>query len=121
MTSPPLPPLPMTAQPRKSLGQTGELAEPISGPPVDTPAVRPSSLFPPPILSIPGGCWLTNYEPRGIIASAYDGTIRIEHNSSGTTASGDLYSRPSMFVSGVGFVLLPAPNPANGIPIQPRS
>jgi hypothetical protein len=82
--------------------------------------------FPPPwwprIHFINAGAWLVNYEPY-TGSFAYDGTIRVENNPAGRTASGDLYQRP-------GFIIpipprrwtnLAPPNPADGIPIQSKS
>ena len=66
------------------------------------------------------GCWLINYKPLNSPFVAYDGTMRVENRSSGRMASGDLYQRPRVFVSPPhgGPLLGPAPDPANGIPVQ---
>src|SRR5438874_7783627 len=75
--------------------------------------------------TIRGGCWLVNYEPSGASFVAYDGTMRVEHNASGTTASGDLYQRPVIFLPSPPprpprRIMLPPPSPVHGIPIQGR-
>ncbi|KAJ6131681.1 hypothetical protein N7471_006896 [Penicillium samsonianum] len=77
------------------------------------------------IRSVRHGCWLVNFQPVGSPLVAYDGTIRVEVNTGGRTASGDLYQRPIIMLppqpghpSGV-TVLGPRPSPAGGIPIQP--
>ncbi|KAE8306219.1 hypothetical protein BDV41DRAFT_559404 [Aspergillus transmontanensis] len=81
----------------------------------------------PRIRSVRQGCWLVNFQPIGSPLVAYDGTIRIEANAGGRTASGDLYQRPIIILppqpdhpSGV-TVLGPRPSPAGGIPIQPSN
>jgi len=68
------------------------------------------------------GAWLVNYEPFND-RFAYDGTIRIENNAQGRTASGDLYQRPG-FLSPIPprrWFNLPPPKPTDGIPIQAKS
>ena len=73
------------------------------------------------------GCWLLGYRPAGASLVAFDGTMRVECHSAGRTASGDLYQRPVAFLPnppplrGRTPVLLPAPNPASGIPVLARS
>jgi hypothetical protein len=86
--------------------------------------------------SIRCGCWLISYRPTGLQTVAYDGTLRVECHSDGRTASGDLYQRRLLLIREpmplprprFGPVLPapvpllgPAPNPAKGIPILPRS
>ena len=68
------------------------------------------------------GAWLINYEPYNE-RYAYDGTLRIEKHPAGRTASGDLYQRPGFFspIPPRQWFNLSPPNPANGIPIQPKS
>ncbi|KAI9765622.1 MAG: hypothetical protein M1839_005416 [Geoglossum umbratile] len=100
---------------------------PLAGPLKSQPALTiPSWTFP--FKIIRGGCWLVNYEPTGALLVAYDGTIRIEHNAGGTTASGDLYQRPIITLPSfpplpprppIRF-MLPPPSPTGGIPIQSR-
>ena len=104
-----------------SFGPFGGLLPPPQFPPFP-PIPRPFPPFPT-IRLLRGGCWLTNYEPIGSSSIAYDGTIRIEHNQSGTTASGDLYQRPFFQIPSLPprVVLLPPPSPTNGIPNQARS
>ncbi|KFY24778.1 hypothetical protein V491_02018 [Pseudogymnoascus sp. VKM F-3775] len=69
------------------------------------------------------GAWLINYQPVGSPYVAYDGTIRVEDIAGGRRASGDLYQRPTIripFPPPIGIsIMLPPPNPSNGIPIQP--
>jgi hypothetical protein len=79
------------------------------------------------------GCYLANYTPNGVALSSFDGTIRVECHDAGRTASGDLYQRPiifvpigsysplSPFITPYQLVLGAPPNPANGIPVLPRS
>ena len=82
------------------------------------------------------GCYLANFKPTSGALISYDGTIRVECNSSGRTASGDMYQRPIIFlppvISGINVgsypilyspraVLTSGPNPAAGIPILSRS
>ncbi|KAI9774129.1 MAG: hypothetical protein M1840_005222 [Geoglossum simile] len=97
---------------------------PLAEPPILQPGIGPRP-WPIPFRTIRGGCWLVNYEPTGVRLVAYDGTIRVEHNAGGTTASGDLYQRPVAIVPRPppfppSTVMLPPPNPTGGIPIQPR-
>jgi len=73
--------------------------------------------------TVRSGCWLASFKPNQSPLRAYDGTIRVEANAAGRTASGDLYQRPIVLIPpGSGRptpVLRPPPNPAAGIPIQP--
>lgn len=84
--------------------------------------------------SLRAGCYLINYTPKTPLLTSFDGTIRVEAHSAGRTASGDLYQRPVIFLPTPvpqppaplpaptpNPILLPAPNPANGIPILPRT
>lgn len=88
------------------------------------PFPPPPTPFPPPLpplRSLRGGCWLINYEPVPNSSVKYDGTIRVEHNSSGTTASGDLYQRPvltqpSLPPNPPTVITLPPPSPRGGFP-----
>ncbi|MCX6678682.1 MAG: hypothetical protein NTU95_12185 [Methanothrix sp.] len=76
--------------------------------------------------SLKCGCYLVNYTPKVGNLLTYDGTLRIECDSSRTT-SGDLYQRsifyfpkPSQIIGQPPKtipILLPGPNPASGIPI----
>ncbi|KAK5715294.1 hypothetical protein LTR17_016810 [Elasticomyces elasticus] len=102
-----------------------------TGPPLTGPVPRPFPSLPgrfPPLPTLQwlrGGCWLANYEPLNSPLTAYDGTIRIERNDSGTTASGDLYQRPVVQVPlpppiGTRPFMLPPPRATDGIPIQAR-
>jgi hypothetical protein len=117
MSGPPLPPqLPLSGS--TSLQPDADLpGQPPVGPPFPWPF--------PHFRTIRRGCWLVNYEPSGVSFVAYDGTIRVEHNASGTTASGDLYQRPVLFVPSLPphpprRIMLQPPSPVNGIPIQSR-
>jgi len=81
-------------------------------------------VLPPPlnIHALRAGCWLIAYKPNSSALTAFDGTLRVETHSAGRTASGDLYQRPIVITNFPLRVLLgAAPNPALGIPIQPRS
>ncbi|KAJ9664083.1 hypothetical protein H2201_005323 [Coniosporium apollinis] len=69
--------------------------------------------------SVRRGCWLVNFKPTGAPLVSYDGTIRVEVNAGGRTASGDLYQRRIVVLPGGVPTLGPGPNPASGIPIQP--
>lgn len=84
--------------------------------------------------SLKCGCYLVNFNPTAGVLISYDGTIRVECNSSGRTASGDLYQRPIIFLPRLprpgfpGFppiasrgVLAAGPSPAAGIPVLSRS
>lgn len=87
-------------------------------------------IVPGPILkfkSLKCGCYLINYTPKVGKLLTYDGTLRIECDSSRTT-SGDLYQRPIIYYPKPTIlgkppvlipILLPAPNPSSGIPILP--
>jgi hypothetical protein len=97
---------------------------PVPVPGMISPLQPPFGPFPH-IITIRSGCWLVNYEPTGVAFVAYDGTIRIEQNANGTTASGDLYQRPVLHVPSIPprpprQIMLPPPNPADGIPMQSR-
>jgi len=99
------------------------MGEPGPPPPVALPRPEP---FPPVHLrSVRAGCWLVNYTPTGSSVVSFDGTLRVEAHSAGRTASGDLYQRPVIllpFPPGPPHpILLPGPNPANGVPILSRS
>ncbi|KAK6509076.1 hypothetical protein TWF481_003839 [Arthrobotrys musiformis] len=115
----------------------------IEGPtlPIPTLPVPPGggvpTLIPPPFIPTPiirwppiwfkwlnQGSWLINLEPTTGSGLIHDGTIRIENTANGRIASGDLYQRPRFPINLPGlpprWINLPAPNPANGIPIQAR-
>lgn len=70
---------------------------PLSSPqpfpqPFPSPQLQP---WPPSqIRSLRCGCYLIEYKPVGSSLVTYDGTMRIECNSNGRAASGDLYQRP---------------------------
>lgn len=69
------------------------------------------------------GCYLLNFRPAAANAfTIFDGTMRVECQPNGRTASGDLYLRRVRF-SGFPPVISPgpAPSPAAGIPIFARS
>jgi hypothetical protein len=112
---------PTTAVPMTSL--TNVMAGPIQ--PLPT---SPVITFPWPIRSLRCGCYLMNYSPSSSLIT-YDGTLRVECHAAGRTVSGDLYQRKLFILPGtIGFpfvgpkiLLGPAPNPAAGIPILPRS
>jgi hypothetical protein len=63
---------------------------------------------------------MLNYAPLGSPLVAYDGTIRVEAITGGRRASGDLYQRPTIRIPfpTPQTIMLPPPNPANGIPVQ---
>src|SRR4051812_6202089 len=92
----------------------------------DAPPLGPVTLPQPiRIRSVRCGCWLLNYKPIGTSPVSFDGTLRVECHSAGRTASGDLYQRPIILLPNPPGpprpVLLPGPNPADGIPILSRS
>jgi hypothetical protein len=70
--------------------------------------------------SVRTGAWMLNYTPSGSPLVAYDGTIRVEAITGGRRASGDLYQRPTIRIPfpTPRTIILPPPNPANGIPVQ---
>jgi len=108
-------------------------------PPASQPSLDMAELSPQPIIPVPqptpfppfrlrsvrAGCWLMNYTPTGSSFVSFDGTLRVEAHSAGRTASGDLYQRRVIllpFPPGPPHpILLPPPNPANGIPVLSRS
>jgi hypothetical protein len=122
-----VPPLPELLPPTADAPDTP--VGPVIGRPVEIPLIH----------NVRCGCWLISYRPTGAPLVAFDGTLRVECHSAGRTASGDLYQRPVILVPlpvppplppGHGPVgplppphpvLLPGPNPANGIPILARS
>ncbi|KAH0541557.1 hypothetical protein FGG08_003969 [Glutinoglossum americanum] len=125
IANPPLPDVLPVAIPGNS--RASDDSPPI---PIPQPIGFPPFPLPKPIRT---GSWLVNYQPANSTTVAYDGTIRIENNSAGRTASGDLYQRPVFVLPGGPFpprppfppipphvLLRPPPNPANGIPIQSR-
>jgi hypothetical protein len=97
-------------------GSMGNEAQTIILPPPFPPPWWPRFHF------INTGAWLVNYEPYAS-SFAYDGTIRVENNAAGRTASGDLYQRPGFFIPipPRRWFNFPPPNPADGIPIQAKS
>lgn len=78
-------------------GTTPPLAEPVS---VPAPA-RP----------VREGCWLITIATPGASPTYYDGTMRIDRDGAGCTASGDIYRRP----------VLSAGNPPRAVPAAPPS
>ncbi|MGQ0603291.1 MAG: hypothetical protein ACT4QE_16535 [Anaerolineales bacterium] len=129
--NPVMPPLPDPLPPFHPEPPTSdELLPPF--PPI-TPRPWPPFL---PIRSLRCGCYLINYKPTGApLWITYDGTLRVECHEDGRTASGDLYSRPFIFLPPLPLppppfppgpilppipILLPGPNPASGIPILSR-
>ncbi|KAH7114687.1 hypothetical protein EDB81DRAFT_920776 [Dactylonectria macrodidyma] len=115
MAAPPMPdilPFPTQVEPSRSDG--------------DTPAPQFLPALPPfRFKSVRTGAWMLSYAPVGSPLVAYDGTIRVEAIPGGRRASGDLYQRPTIripfppFPRGPGTtIMLPPPNPANGIPVQ---
>jgi hypothetical protein len=88
--------------------------------PIPEPQITPFH-----VKSLRCGCYLLNYQPNGSPLMTYDGTMRVECHSDGRTASGDLYQRPTIILPLPGFppqpILLPGPNPAQGIPILSRN
>jgi len=116
----PLAPLPEPPLPQPSLPQP--LAQPGPQPlPFPVPPTQRRSLR--------CGCYLINYSPNGSPFARYDGTLRVECHNNGRTASGDLYQRPIIFLppsppfppGPPSPVVLPGPNPADGIPMLARS
>ena len=93
-------------------------------PPI-APPVPPLPFPPIHIKSLRGGCYLTNFTPTGGGVVTYDGTMRIERNVGGVTASGDLYQRKPITIQRpfpLPPLILPGfpPNPAAGIPVFAR-
>ena len=101
------------------------------------PRPFPPIAFPWPLRSVRCGCYLINFTPTGSSLTTYDGTMRVECDGSGRTASGDLYQRPTLLLPtfpllprlpGVPalpapsprLILLAPPSPAAGIPILSR-
>lgn len=113
MTAPPTPDiLPYPTQTETSISDGDTPAPPIHLP--------HWPLFP--VKSVRTGAWLVNYTPLGSSLVAYDGTLRVEAITGGRRASGDLYQRPTIRIP---FpvprtILLPPPNPADGIPVQAK-
>ena len=111
----PLPPLPDPPLPQ-ALPQPGPQPLPVPVPPTHFRSLR-------------CGCYLINYSPNGSPLARYDGTLRVECHSNGRTASGDLYQRRIIFLppsppfppGPPSPVVLPGPNPADGIPILARN
>lgn len=105
--------------------------EPQLAPTLPQPGPQPFPVPVPPIhlRSLRCGCYLVNYSPNGSPFARYDGTLRVECHSNGRTASGDLYQRKIAFLpprppfppGPPSPVILPGPNPAEGIPILPRN
>lgn len=135
LTPNPEPPLPGPVPPFPEPWPEPPFPEPSLPGPFPKPFPHP---FPfPAIKSVKCGCWLIKFTPTGgPLFTRYDGTLRVECNGSGRTASGDLYQRP-LFLPPIirpvplpgSFIprpapaiplLWPAPNPANGIPILSR-
>ena len=124
MNAPPLPdPLPIGEAPKATDSKDAPLP-----PPVMFPQPFP---FPIRIRAVRQGAWLVNYVPSNTTNVAYDGTIRVETHGNGATrtASGDLYQRPVLIIPTLPFpfprgvprtIMLNAPDPSKGIPIQSR-
>ncbi|KAK6536075.1 hypothetical protein TWF281_000321 [Arthrobotrys megalospora] len=127
MSVPPLPDLLPVNLPQVLSAASSKDGE-IPLPPVLTPLpeLRPPIIWPwPRFRYINTGAWLVNYELPGVgIATKFDGTIRVENNAAGRTASGDLYQRPGFWINFPGlprqWLSRPPPSPSGGIPIQPR-
>jgi hypothetical protein len=120
----PLPPLPefLPTLPDQPLPPTIPSSESLLLP---TPIPQPWPW--PTIRWLRQGCYLLNYKPKASpFYVTYDGTLRVEAHQNGRTASGDLYQRPFSWICRPGWppicfpVLLPGPDPANGIPVLPR-
>ncbi len=126
VTLPPLPAvLPLPSSNAEPTNLRTDHVETVEGPLQPMPMTLP---WPPPHLhSLKGGCYLVSYTPSGAPLVTYDGTLRVEVNSEGRTASGDLYQRPVYWVKKPGVppmmipVLGPAPSPSAGIPILSRA
>ena len=120
----PLPPLPefLPTPPDQPLPPTIPQAESLPEPiPIPQPWPWPT------IRWLRQGCYLLSYKPKNApFYLTYDGTLRVQAHENGRTASGDLYQRPFKFICRPGWppicfpVLLPGPDPANGIPILAR-
>jgi hypothetical protein len=113
-----LPPFPELALPQPVLPQ-GELI------PQPFPPFR--------LRNVRAGCYLLRFSSSTSSLSVLDGTLRVEQHADGRTASGDLYQRrviriclPPMLPVLPGLpgrcssILVPGPNPADGIPIFAR-
>jgi len=107
------------------------LPDPIEVPasPSPLPCGEPSPMAPPDPVSLSrrlrSGCYLIEYALTAHPRIRYDGTLRVESNESGRTASGDLYQRSTIVVpqplpKRPAVSLGPGPDPAAGIPIFPR-
>ncbi|GIC93011.1 uncharacterized protein Aud_009490 [Aspergillus udagawae] len=114
-----VPELPSILPPARSSYQSAATSTAGSDNAVDAQITFPT------IRSLRQGCWLVNFQPIGAPLVAYDGTMRVEANSGGRVASGDLYQRPTItlpprpgYPSGA-TVLGPGPTPDGGIPILP--
>ncbi len=118
---PPLPdplPIPETELPLPRLPQP-ELPRPW--PPEPWPPIRLRSVRP--------GCYLLSLTMSASPTVVYDGTLRVESNAGGRTASGDLYQRklvrictpPRPMIPSRCFLIPgPGPSPADGIPVFAR-
>ena len=95
----------------------------MSAPPLPEPVATPSDRSDEHALR--GGSWLISWRPSlGQRWIVYDGTLRVEPTASGSRiVSGDLYQRPFRFIPGRFPIpaLSAGPDPALGIPIQPRA
>lgn len=110
MAAPPMPDTLPRATNSEQLSSFEKSSPPLASLNLSEPFVRP-------------GAWLINYQPIGSPYIAYDGTIRVEDITGGRRASGDLYQRSTIRIpfpppTGTS-IMLPPPNPSNGIPIQP--
>jgi len=121
-----LPPLPdpLPPFPEPPLPQPMPLPQPFPQPvpiPQPWPPIR--------IRSLRCGCYLVKLTSSTNPLSVADGTLRVECHNNGRTASGDLYQRRIVqiclppipgFPPRCKSILLPGPNPTDGIPILPR-
>jgi len=120
----PQPPLPDDLPPFPELA----LPQPVLPQPEPFPIPQP---FPPLRLrSVRAGCYLLRLTSSTSSRAVLDGTLRVEQHADGRAASGDLYQRRVIRIclppiapglpSRCSSILVPGPNPADGIPIFAR-
>jgi hypothetical protein len=131
----PLPPLPDLMEPENEMSFLPQPEPHVPMPEFLEPKLPMPVLKPPfRIRTLRAGCYLVNYSPSLSIFTTYDGTIRVEANASGRTASGDLYQRPIIILPSFPvnprppivptkqkILLGPSPDPTKGIPILARN
>jgi hypothetical protein len=108
------PPLPLPI-PGESSGHVDDRVAPAT--PAVTDLLRPGVRR----RMLRAGCYLLRYTPTpratALVPLHYDGTMRVERDSNGTTASGDLYLHRRNFLA---HPAAREPDPSAGIPIFPR-